>query len=390
MLRPLEELGFIEKSSTPGQGSCSFRTTWGMVVQTKSTAQDMTQLASYAPDLLLMVEAAQQPHSVYEKCVERALEKDAHIIISGTLEKAHAWYGDYYRKWQGQNTDDAASFSIPSWSNERIFPGGRDDPKIKLMESRLSPEKFQERCAAIPYKADGLVHPAFDAAIHVAELQVAPDYPVELAIDPGFGGAYAVLFVQKIGQLVNVLDEVYVRREIAQDVIPLVKDSPFYHLVKEGVIDIAAKQRHANKSQIQIWAEDAPEISLRCNYVWLADSIEAVNLRLKVDKELERPYLQFNSHLRNEKTEDGRALGVLGEFDLRKWRPNKEGSSESKHPVLSNDHALNALGYYLYDVFGPLVTEITVPPAIQRSYWNEQQLPWWQKQEAARNGRYSI
>ena len=78
---------------------------------------------------------------------------------------------------------------------------------------------------------------------------------VDLWVDPAFH-TYAALFVQRDGPTVKILDELYRHNTIAQAVIPeITKFRWWEHSCTRGVIDIAAKQRHANVSQLEVWQE---------------------------------------------------------------------------------------------------------------------------------------
>jgi len=55
---------------------------------------------------------------------------------------------------------------------------------------------------------------------HVSdEAEYEPGLPVHLAVDPGYAGAYAVLALQVVDDLVYVVDEVYRSGVVAEDII---------------------------------------------------------------------------------------------------------------------------------------------------------------------------
>lgn len=346
----LKAMGKIRKVSNPERGGRSFETTWGARVQTKSS-DDARALASFAPHVILMVEAGQQSYETMQKVLERALEHNAKVIMSGTFEGALSWYADMYEKWGADNPEQGRSFSIPSWSNTAIFPGGRDDPKIKALEAAMPYDLFMERCGAVPYKPSGLVFKEFDREKHVERLDFDPTLPVELAIDPATH-TYAVLAIQwkLIDGITHVyiIDEIYEHDIIAQAIIPLVKERPWFKHVSGGVIDIAGTQRAANKSQVQVWFEETG-ISLRSKYIFIEESIATVKLRLQNET------LHLDYRLDATKGYDGKGNGILAEFGLYKWREWNEGQGSKQRPIDSNNDALKALGYWLYDRFGPVV-----------------------------------
>lgn len=352
LYHPLKKLGLISYASMPQHGQRVFRTTWGFECATKSS-DAVEAIASDAPHIIAVVEAGQQSVDIFDKALERGVEHDAKIIFSGTFEESREWYKQTWKSWQGDNPIGARSFSLPTWSNTAKFPGGREDPKVKRLEAGISsPEKFLERCAAIPYIPSGAVFREFRHSKHVKRIDYNPDLPVELAIDPATH-TYAILAIQweviDKETHVYVVDEIYEHDIIAQQVIPLVKAKPWFKDVRGGVIDIAGTHRQANKSQVQIWHEETG-LQLRSHYIYINESIEVVKLRLN------RGLLHFDYRLRSDKNFEGKANGTLAELELYRWRDWQEGRNSVTRPIDSNNDALKALGYWLYDRFGP-VTE---------------------------------
>lgn len=369
MLQPYHELGLVENMATPMEGPRYFQVKGGTRVETKS-ATDPVRIASYAPDAILVVEAGQTPHEVVAKAEERAVQKDAYIIYSGTFEESLNWYADMYTELQTpENRYNGRSYSLPTWSNVVEFPGGRDDPKIKRLEAALPEDLFLERCAAQPYKPVGLVFREFSPKRHVVKLEVDPGLPVELAIDPAYH-TYAVLFVQQSGEYVHVLDEVYRHNAITQEIIPEVMDNPLFQYVKGGVIDQAARQKQANIPVWQVWHQSTG-LAFRTNYVHVQQGIDAIKLRLK-DGEDGEPRLLFSNRMSWEKAPDGRAGGVLTEMLMWRWPRSVLGNQNQntqRVPIDKNNDGCKALGYYLFDRFGPVVERPAAAKAIRRSYW---------------------
>lgn len=374
--------GFLKQVSMPNNPTSpwTLETSWNFELSTK-TSNDLSKIASYAPDFVDVVEAAQQPYEVMLKARGRVMESRGHVILSGTLEpregrSALPWYGDTLKRWKNPNTDGARSFSIPTWSNLAKFPGGWNDPAIqdeyRFHRERDSLDYFWERYGAEPRKSTGLVIPEFDYTEHVRILEANPDIPVELWIDPG-KNAYVVLFVQTVDTVTYVLDRVYRRNAIAHDVIPEAMSNPLWELVKKnqgshGVIDIAGKHQYGLPSHVEVWQEEA-DVVLRSNYVHQDVGRDVVRYRLRKDLKLDQPLLLFNANMTNSKSPDGTAGDVLAEFELWKWRQPKPGSSEPLRPVDANNHAIKALGYGLYDKFGPVEER---RPRVSRqtmSYW---------------------
>jgi hypothetical protein len=384
-------LGWIAKESMPEKGAQVMTLANGCRIETKSS-DDTRALASFAPHAILMVEAGQQNDEAYHAVLERALEHHAKVVLSGTFEGAISWYADKYLKWQAPNAENGRSFSIPTWTNTVKFPGGRDDPKIKDLEASMPPELFAERCGAVPYKPAGLVHRVFDHARNVSEIVFDPTWGIELAIDPA-QHTYACLAVQwkkqsllewyytdKLSEYkrredipyptefsseqlaqewtrVRVVDEIYEHNITAQDIIPLVMARSWFrhlNLRNAGTIDIAGTHRQANKSQTQIW-RDIAGCNFRHDFIFIEESINVVNVRLKGVDPLGVPLLQFSHKMRQDKGMDGRAMGTIAEMGLYKYPPWSEGKNETNKPIDANNDGCKALAYWLYDRFGPVV-----------------------------------
>lgn len=407
LFEAFSRLGWVAKASTPEKGARSMTLKNGCRIETKSS-DDARALASFAPNALLMVEAGQQTHDIYLKILERALQHNAKVILSGTFEGSLSWYADLYTKWQGPNVENGRSFSFPSWSNYNAFPGGRNDPAIVELESILTPELFAERVAAVPYKPAGLVHRIFDTARNVAVLPFDPTWQTEIAVDPA-QHTYAILVIQwkqmsllewwyydhlDLGlyksrddvpfptawtpeQLkeewtrVRVVDEIYQHNITAQDIIPLAMAAPWWKYLRDvaGVIDIAGTAKQANKSQTEIWRAEAKK-SFRHKMIFIEEGINVVNVRLKAVDPLGVPLLQFSHKLRQDKGPDGRALGILAEFGLYRYPPWMEGKSTTDKPIDANNDACKALAYWLFDRFGPVVErKKRQKRVVKRNYW---------------------
>lgn len=349
--------------------SWSFRTIWGATIETRTSANVQT-LASFSVDGVIMCEAAQQIHEAFLKLMGRISETGGFLILAGTLERGLPWYGDLYRRWQGPNHLNAKSFSLPAWTNTAIYPGGYDDPRMVELRGEYPEDLFMERFGAQPRRTTGLVLPEFDMTQHVRHLKVDPALPVELLIDPG-QHCYAVLFAQFDGLVCNVLDRVYRRGQIAQNIIPEVMGHPLFKYVdpaRSGVIDIAGTQHHANYSQVELW-QQIGGCALRAQYNLLDKTINTLRFRLLSTNPKHAPLIYFNSHMTNAKTPDGYALDVLAEPELWEWPNRTENRNLARNPMDKNNDAMKALGYGLIDRYGGYVEKKIAVRGRRRAYW---------------------
>jgi len=339
-------------------------------VLTRSSS-DVMRLSSYKVDNYWLVEAGQHPFEAYTRGLGRTSETGGALILSGTIEKGNPWYEDLYRRWQAPNTLGAKFFSLPSWSNTALYPGGREDERIKELEAETPHDQFMERYAALPQKISGVVIPEFEYDKHVKHLEFEEGVPVELWIDPG-KHVYCVCFVQVIGMFTHILDVIYERGKIIDGIAAQVMGNKlFQHVDKDraGVIDIAAKQEHADKSQVQRWRE-LTGCNLRFKYVHERTGYETVRSRLRDANIHHVPLLYFNDHLSNAMSANRQdALGPLAEFSLWRFPESSQRQNEAGRPVDRNNHMIKAIGYGLVDHFGVYMARPKLRPTKRYAYW---------------------
>lgn len=388
-----EELGIVDPSSIsdPGRGARKFKLVaeWGAFEWHTKSATDPTGIAGRRPDVVVITEAAQHPGEMFFKAMERAAERRAPVIFSGTFEGSFGWYAEQWQKWQGSNPEGGQSFSLPTWTNRKYYPGGRQDPEILRLERSMPPDLFQERFGGVPCPPVGLVFKEFSAKWHKKPLEELydPDLPIEIWADPATH-CYAALFVQiqADGRTVHVLDEVYARDQIGQQVIPQIVAKPWWkHSCTRGVMDIAGTFRAgANISQVEVWEQELKRLgehSIGWESVKIRaarDWYDAIHLRLwnaeghppdEDDPTTGGPLIYFADTLNDTVNPDGRANGILGEMKTHRWADRAETAALPGRPIKRNEDALSALGYGLFLRFGPVVQRLPKKRRMIRSYF---------------------
>lgn len=334
-----EGSGVISRVSMPQNGSCHFETVFGATVVTRSSVKERT-LGGQAPDGILMVEAAQQTYEAFLTLRGRVSEKRAPLILSGTFEHGKTWYSDLWESWQSANRDDARSFSLPTWHNTVVYPGGRQDPEILALADTFPPDVFQERFGAQPCPPATLVFKEFNHKLHVVRCPYKPSKPVQLWIDPGWAGAYAVSAVQIIGGDVFNIDEVYWTQRTAQEVIQECKDREWWSKVTHAWMDVAGRQHPGMESHVEIWRRLA-RIPVRTQPVGIPDGI-----------------LRHRTYLKNPATgkprlfHDPRCKGAIREYGQYKYHEIKESRPIRELPIDAENHAMKAIAYGLVGNFG--------------------------------------
>lgn len=355
----LRRIGALANYARPKQGKLQIVTRSGGVVESVSTEKEGEQAVTgtgKSPDIIAMIEAGKQTYAVFLACLVRISRKGGLFIISGTVENSEPWYPELINSVKGDNQLGATLVTIPAWENHILYPGGRDDPKIKLLEATLPADKFKERIAGETVPLSGLVFKEF---AHLSHVKHAPywtsdkdwiDAPVELAIDPGYAGAYAVCALQWRGDLVHQIDEVYYQYRVAEDVIDECMDRPWWHLVSGAVMDVAGRQHvgltKEEQTHKQIWSQrarlkDGRALPIRDNRVGIAAGITR-----------HRTFLINPFGGKPRLFHDPRCKQTIREYGQYKYKDLVDGKPVDETPIDANNHAMKALAYWLYDKFG--------------------------------------
>ena len=356
ILEAAHALGAVQSVTYPQDGQCVLRLSTGTIIETIPSA-DEAKLARYGVDGCLMVEAARQSYEAYLRLRGRVARTGGWLFLTGTFEGSLGWYPDLYTAWQAP---DAAgeSFSLPTWANTILYPGGRQDPEILALEASMTRERFTERHSGQPVPPAGRVLTPFSVLRNVRAMEYDEmGGPVELAIDPGYAGAYAVEFVQVVGRQLRVLDEVYDRGLITEEVIELCRASPLWPLVRGGVVDVAARQHQAAPAVIQVWWKETQRdkgggLRLRSQRVEVEPGIERLRSLMAPDPAVDgEPRLLVHPQCRAFLGEA--AAGPHPLPGMGPWvRKTDSSGNVIGPPEDRNDHAAQALIYYAVDRFG--------------------------------------
>ena len=268
-------------------------------------------------------------------------EKRAPLILSGTFEHGKTWYSDLWESWQADNLDDGRSFSLPTWCNTVVFPGGRQDPEIKALEATFPADVFQERFGAIPCPPATLVFKEFSHLIHVKELAFDDKRPVQLWIDPGYAHRYAVEAVQ-IDYYGNVLhlDEIWERGRVTSEMIQIARRREWWPKVQFAVMCMGGTQHQAMESPQEVWQQEAG-IPVFAQPVPIPDGIERHRTYL-INPATGKPRMFY----------DPKCKGSIWEYGRYKYHEIVEARPVREVPIDADNDALKATAYGLVWNFG--------------------------------------
>ena len=322
----------------------------GTTIHTKS-ARYPEKIATVAPDGILICEAAQVDKDVFLRAWTRLAEKRGWLCMGGTFEQEEYlnWYRELFQQGQSENNLGLRSFSLPTWSNLIIFPGGREDPEILKQEAGMTHDRFMERFGGEPCPKSGRVIPEFDNKIHVRKIPFNRNLPVHISIDPGYRGAAAVTAIQDYGDHLVGIDEIYVKNVLLKDVILMTMKKPWYDAISHSVIDIAAKQHQSGlEPAIEVWAKETkgkvvPVCQRLAN---LENGIDLLRTHLQPHPITGEPGMYLNPENEGMIAECGGGMSPIEGGGV--WMRHKDTGK----PLERDNHACMTWVYYILDRFG--------------------------------------
>lgn len=300
------------------------------------------KIATLAPNGILGCEAAQLDYEIFLRSRSRVAEKRGWLCMAGTLEEEAyvSWYRELYELGQSYNQLDLKSFSIPTWTNTYIFPQGRTDPELLKLEASMTKERFMERFGGVPSPKIGRVITEFANAIHVRPCEFNRSLPVEITVDVGYMGAYAVEAIQDYGDHLAIIDEVYVQGLVTEDVITICQKKPWWGAVHSGAIDVAGKQHQGMTSPIEVWRTKA-QVGLMCKKVNIEDGINLLRVHMKQHPVTGKAGIIVDPKARGFIAECGGGRSPVDGGGV--WMRHKDTNA----PLDKNNHACKAIIYLL-------------------------------------------
>jgi len=324
----------------------------GTRIETKS-AKDPRTLAMRAPNGIIGCEASQLDLETFHRLRGRCAPMRGWMFLSGTFEGSLGWYPQMFQAWKHSSVDDEQSFSLPSYSNGYLYPGGRQDPEILALERASSDDFFMERIEGIPSPPRGLVFTEIRADIHIQDVKYEPDIPVHIWIDPGYSEAYACEVVQVVNDQVRVIDEIYERDLITDEIIEIAQSKPWWKDVRFGVIDVAGFQHQAMAAPAEVWM-DKTGIYFDSQKIRINEGTERLKAFLKTDPiDKREPRIVFSPNCK----------GILSEFGIRpnpfdeqtrayRWKMDRDGTIVGETPEDRYNHGIKAVIYGLINRYG--------------------------------------
>lgn len=320
------------------------------------SAQHPEKLVGEGLDWVLMVEAGRHKRMTWAQYIRPALsDKRGEAVFSGVPEgkSDNSLLYALYERGQSERFASWHSWKRPSWTNDIVFPGGRQDPEILEAEEDLTQDEFDRQYGAEFTDKTGIVMKEYDDDTHLGDFDYDPGLPLFMAVDYGFTNPFVVLFIQ-----VSPFGDIRVIREFRRtqlDTIEVCADlmSEYPGLVRVAQMlypdpaepdDTRTMQREL---RIPVNKNTGGEIKHRLSLIRRA-------LKIK-NKHLPEGHAERIPSLMIDRTHCKTLAWEMREG--YKWPETKsEQRSDSENPMDKDNHGVEALGRFFRGYYGKTMT----------------------------------
>lgn len=327
---------------------------WGGRFQVHAkSAKYPDNLVGEGLDGVILAEAAKLKASIWTKYLRPMLaDKRGWGTMTSTPEGKN-WFYDYYmmgisdnpanREWWGQRA--------PSWINNILFPGGRNDAEILSMENDLTEEAFNQEVGALFSEFVGRVFKRFDEEVHCKTLTFNPDYATYAAVDYGWTNPFVWLLVQvDHWNNVYVIGEVYGSHkridEVHHEILAKGLRPDNLHYFAPDPASPGDTRILEENLRIQAMGNTGGEIKERLRLIrkWL--DVPANLLHLPAGHAERVPKLFVDPD---------KCPNFVREFNDYRYPENKRDAdkNDSELPMKKDDHTPEALGRLMKSLWGP-------------------------------------
>lgn len=333
--------------NNPQNGQMSISLYGGKFLIHCKSAKYPNSLVGEALEGVILAEAAKLKPSIWSKFIRPMLADYRGWAIMTSTPEGRNWFYEMYMMGLNSDFPDWWSIRMPSWANNILFPGGRDDPEIASMSAGMTDEKFKQEIGAEFTEFVGRVFKDFDEEYHVEKLRYNPEWKTFAAIDYGWENPFVWLLIQ-----VDPFDNVYVLGEHYQS--HLTVEENVDEVVRKGLAPASLEMIYpdpASPSDTQIVTRMLKVRAARGTGGPLKDRLELIRrwMKLKLD---DRPVMEAG-YLKPKLVFDPSCKETIREFGEYRYPDNKsETVDATENPMKKDDHAPEALGRFFIGYYG--------------------------------------
>jgi hypothetical protein len=197
----------VHKAYNKKQGVMYIEFPWQTRVEVRS-ADHPENLVGEALHGVIVSEAAKQRRETWEKYLRPSLTDFLGWATFPTTPEGFNWLYDLWSLGRNPGFADYESWRFPSWENTVVYPGGRNDTEILLLEQTTAAEWFMQEIGADFASFVGKIYAEWDETVHVKPIAYNPAWKNYNFMDWGYVNPFACIDV-----MVDPQDNVYIWRE---------------------------------------------------------------------------------------------------------------------------------------------------------------------------------
>jgi hypothetical protein len=351
----------IKKAYNKKQGNMYLEFPWKTRLEVRS-ADHPENLVGEALDRVIMSEAAKHKFETWERFIRPALSDKRGSADFPTTPEGFNWLHNLWQLGRNPKFPDFESWQFPSWANHVIYPGGRQDPEILLIESTATPEWFAQEYGADFASFVGKIFPEWDELLHVEDVKYDPNLPNYITFDWGYTNPLAAIEFQ-----ITPRDEIRIWREhylgytMLDDHIEILKnrDHPDDYHVDLAFGDAADPEAARQISEKFVQCVANPKA--KADYTW-RDGIDLMRTFMKPIPQSGNPYNPDSSLVvvdeygtpapdRPRYHVDHSCVNVIKEHNNYRSKEPIKGQNVPEFGVKMADHTIDAIRYALVHIY---------------------------------------
>jgi hypothetical protein len=185
----------VKKAYNKKQGEMYIEFPWRTRIECRS-ADHPENLVGESLDHVIMSEAAKHKKDTWERYIRAALSDRRGTADFPTTPEGYNWYHKIWQQGLDSDEPDFESWRFPSWENPFVFPDGRQDSEIKLVERTTTKAWFDQEYGADFSAFVGKIFSDWQEDVHVRAHRFNPDWPNYGCFDWGFTNPLAFVEFQ--------------------------------------------------------------------------------------------------------------------------------------------------------------------------------------------------
>ena len=337
----------VSKVYNKRQGNMHIEFTDRNTILEVRSAQNPENLVGESLDGVIMSEAAKHTQETWDRYIRPALGDRRGFADFTTTPEGFNWLYDEWMRGQDETFPEYNSWRFPSYMNDIIFPGGVDDPEIKLLKRTMPKDAFTQEIEADFGSFVGKIFPEWDVSKHVKNHTFRPDWPNYIGFDIGYTNPLAAIEFQ-----ISPQDTIHIWREHYKP----------YMRIEEHIRELKSREQPEGY-HITMCTSDAadPEAAETLNNKFaptVANPLAKVNWRDGID--LMRSFMERDGG----EDEFGGTLDeipayfvdpsceqTIREHNNYKAPQNSSGKNVTEMGIKMDDHAIDAIRYALVTIY---------------------------------------